>query len=250
MPIKRPQTPAPSRAAKRLRAGASATAAATSFDDPLVALNARGRLRVTESSDSFSCQRCLKDAMRNDEICACVRDASYRKCKRCQRLGKPCEKIPLQCRRRAAIWAATAPKDRDKKGLSLQPSWPLQELQARAPRLAGCFKLKDSAVIWALIDNDPATNTIIYGYINLRANNYAHEEKIIGVIKNTVVEWSQDSNVLPVLLAPAAPCAGVLGVKENQVPELTVLWFVVQLMRAKGSLFPQLIDCPGVGGFR
>ncbi|GIC94580.1 uncharacterized protein Aud_001909 [Aspergillus udagawae] len=211
MPIKRSQTPAPSHAARCLRAGASAAAAATVFgpgspasssDDPLVALNARGRLHAVESSGSFSCQRCFKDAMRNDEVCAWVRHASYRKCKRCQRLGKPCEKIPLQCCRRAAVW------------------------------------------------NDPATNPIIYGYINLRANNYAHEEKIKGVIKNTVVEWSQDYNVLPVLLAPAAPRAGVLGVKENQVPELTVLWFVVQLMRAKGSLFPQLIDCPGVGGFR
>ncbi|EAW16170.1 uncharacterized protein NFIA_055190 [Aspergillus fischeri NRRL 181] len=30
-----------------------------------------------------------------------------------------------------------------------------------------------------------------------------------------------------------------LGVKGIQIPELTVLWFVVQLMRAKGLLFPR-----------
>ncbi|GFF34554.1 hypothetical protein IFM46972_04271 [Aspergillus udagawae] len=135
MPIKRSQTPAPSHATRCLRAGASAAAAATVFgpgspasssDDPLVDLNARGRLRAVESSGSFSCQRCFKDAMRNDEVCAWVRHASYRKCKRCQRLGKPCEKIPLQCCRRAAVWVATAPEDRDKKGYG----WFIAEMEA------------------------------------------------------------------------------------------------------------------------
>ncbi|KAG2019133.1 hypothetical protein GB937_005426 [Aspergillus fischeri] len=39
-------------------------------------------------------------------------------------------------------------------------------------------------------------------------------EKIKGVIKNNVVEWSQESNVLPVLLVPAAPRVGVLVSKR------------------------------------
>lgn len=47
--------------------------------------------------------------MRDGKDCVCVRDASYRKCKRCQRIGKPCERVPLQLRRRAAVWAAIPP---------------------------------------------------------------------------------------------------------------------------------------------
>ncbi|PKX89917.1 uncharacterized protein P174DRAFT_434356 [Aspergillus novofumigatus IBT 16806] len=110
-------------------------------------------------------------------------------------------------------------------------------LEGSATCLAGCFKLKDSAVIWALINNKPATKDIIYGYIYVHANNYDHTGKIKGAVKNTVVDWLQDANVLPVLLAPAALHIGVLGVKDIQIPELTVLWFIMQLIRAKGLLF-------------
>ncbi|KAF7167876.1 hypothetical protein CNMCM5623_001023 [Aspergillus felis] len=46
------------------------------------------------------CQLCLKEARRDGKECVCVRDVSYRKCKRCQRIGKECEKVPLQLRRR------------------------------------------------------------------------------------------------------------------------------------------------------
>ncbi|KAG2016698.1 hypothetical protein GB937_006177 [Aspergillus fischeri] len=57
--------------------------------------------------------------MREGKECDCVRDASFRKCRRCQKHGKPCLKIPLQVRRRAAAFAATAPADRDKEACKL-----------------------------------------------------------------------------------------------------------------------------------
>ncbi|PKX90616.1 uncharacterized protein P174DRAFT_267451 [Aspergillus novofumigatus IBT 16806] len=41
-----------------------------------------------EPVPSAPCQRCLKDALRQSQVCACVRDAAYRKYKRCQRLKK------------------------------------------------------------------------------------------------------------------------------------------------------------------
>ncbi|RHZ64875.1 hypothetical protein CDV55_105195 [Aspergillus turcosus] len=102
----------------------------------------------------------------------------------------------------------------------------------------------DSAAVWALIDTDPATKDIINGYIHHRAKNYGHAENIKGAVKNNVVEWSKDLNVLPAVLAPAAPQVGVLGVKATQLPEVTVLWFVVQLMRTTGSLFPCTTEFP------
>ncbi|GFF32083.1 hypothetical protein IFM61606_03604 [Aspergillus udagawae] len=51
---------------------------------------------------SQTSQRCFKDAMKNGNDCVCLRDASFRKCRLCQRLGKTCRKIPLQLRRRVA----------------------------------------------------------------------------------------------------------------------------------------------------
>ncbi|GFF36227.1 hypothetical protein IFM61606_02752 [Aspergillus udagawae] len=80
------------------------------------------------------------------------------------------------------------------------------------------------------------------GYIHHRANNYDHSEKIKGAVRNNVVEWPQVSNVLPAVLGPAAPHVDVLGVKGTQIPELVVLWFIIQLMRAKHSLFPRSSD--------
>ncbi|GFF81954.1 hypothetical protein IFM53868_03311 [Aspergillus udagawae] len=80
------------------------------------------------------------------------------------------------------------------------------------------------------------------GYIHHRANNYDHSEKIKGAVRNNVVEWPQVSNVLPAVLGPAAPHVDVLGVKGTQIPELAVLWFIIQLMRAKHSLFPRSSD--------
>jgi hypothetical protein len=79
----------------------------------------------------------------------------------------------------------------------------------------------------------------IQGYIHHRTSNYDHSQKIKGAVRNNVVEWSQVSNVLPAVLGPAAPRVGVLGVKGTQIPELTILWFIIQLMRAKHSLFPR-----------
>ncbi|GFF38368.1 hypothetical protein IFM51744_03776 [Aspergillus udagawae] len=70
-----------------------------------------------EPVPSAPCQRRLKDALRQGQVCACVRDATYLKCKRCQRLKKKCLRVPLQVRRRAATWAATAPADRDSEGV-------------------------------------------------------------------------------------------------------------------------------------
>jgi hypothetical protein len=64
------------------------------------------------------------------------------------------------------------------------------------------YPLKDSAAVWVLIDTVPATKDIINGYIHHRAKNYDHAEKIKGAVKNNVVEWSKDLNVLPALLAP------------------------------------------------
>ncbi|GIC85402.1 uncharacterized protein Aud_001233 [Aspergillus udagawae] len=95
---------------------------------------------------------------------------------------------------------------------------------------------------WALIDTDAATRDIMQGYIHHRANNYDHSEKIKGAVRNNVVEWPQVSNVLPAVLGPAAPHVDVLGVKGTQIPELAVLWFIIQLMRAKHSLFPRSSD--------
>ncbi|KAH3002676.1 hypothetical protein KXV52_000701, partial [Aspergillus fumigatus] len=58
-------------------------------------------------------------------------------------------------------------------------------------------------------------------------------------VRNKVIQWSQDANVFPALMAPTTPRVGVLEVKDKSLPELTVLWYVVQLMRAKPSLFPR-----------
>lgn len=68
---------------------------------------------------------------------------------------------------------------------------------------------------------------------------YDHTEKVKGAIRNSVVEWAQDANVLPVIMAEAAPQVGHMNVTGNQLPELTVLWFIIQLMNAKPSLFPR-----------
>ncbi|KAF7179244.1 hypothetical protein CNMCM7691_008176 [Aspergillus felis] len=38
-------------------------------------------------------------------------------------------------------------------------------------------------------------------------------------IRNNVVEWAQDANVLPVIMAEAAPRVGHMGVTGNQLPE-------------------------------
>ena len=43
-----------------------------------------------------------------------------------------------------------------------------------------------------------------------------------GAVRNNVIEWSQDPNVIPALLAPAAPKVGVLEIKAKQLPELTL----------------------------
>lgn len=76
-------------------------------------------------------------------------------------------------------------------------------------------------------------------FIHHRKHNYDHSEKIKGAVKGNVVEWAKEPTVLPALLAESAPRVGVMGVTATQLPELTVLWFVVRLMRAKQNLFPR-----------
>ncbi|GFF94245.1 LOW QUALITY PROTEIN: acid phosphatase [Aspergillus lentulus] len=49
-----------------------------------------------------------------------------------------------------------------------------------------------------------------------------HRERSKGAVRNNVIEWSQDPNVIPALLAPAAPKVGVLEIKAKQLPELTL----------------------------
>ncbi|PKX96986.1 uncharacterized protein P174DRAFT_417967 [Aspergillus novofumigatus IBT 16806] len=90
--------PASSPGASLLRAGGSLSPA-----PPLGTLLPLSSPPVgAEPVPSAPCQTCLKDALRQGQVCACLRDAAYRKCKRCQRLKKKCLRVPLQVRRRAA----------------------------------------------------------------------------------------------------------------------------------------------------
>lgn len=116
----------------------------------------------------------------------------------------------------------------------------VQNLESNAPALAGCFRLPDSVAVWKLINEDKDTKDVINAYITHRVNNYGHAEDYgKRPMRNKVIQWSQDANVFPALMAPTTPRVGVLEVKDKSLPELTVLWYVVQLMRAKPLLFPR-----------
>ncbi|KAH2124180.1 hypothetical protein KXV35_008809, partial [Aspergillus fumigatus] len=101
---------------------------------------------------------------------------------------------------------------------------------SNAPALAGCFGLPDSVAVWKLINEDKDMKDVINAYITHRVNNYGYAEDY---------GKRPDANVFPALMAPTTLRVGVLEVKDKSLPELTVLWYVVQLMRAKPSLFPR-----------
>jgi hypothetical protein len=114
----------------------------------------------------------------------------------------------------------------------------VQKLELNAPALAGCLGLPDSVAVWNLLNEDPDTKPLINAYIAHRVKDYDHAEgSRKRPVRNKVVQWSQDPNIRPALLAPTTPRVGVLNVKDKSLPELTVLWYVVQLMRVKPSLF-------------
>ncbi|GFF30505.1 hypothetical protein IFM61606_10548 [Aspergillus udagawae] len=91
----------------------------------------------------------------------------------------------------------------------------VQNLEGSAPCLTSYFSLTDSVVIWDLVNEDTATKDIINAYLAHCVNNYTHADKIKGAIHNNIVNWSQDPNVLPALLAPHALKVDVLEVQAN-----------------------------------
>jgi hypothetical protein len=114
----------------------------------------------------------------------------------------------------------------------------IQKLESNAPALTGCLGLPDSVAVWNLLNKDPDTKPLINAYIAHRVKDYDHAEGSgKQPVRNKVVQWSQDPNVRPALLAPTTPRVGILDIKDKSLPELTVLWYVIQLMRVKPSLF-------------
>lgn len=68
---------------------------------------------------------------------------------------------------------------------------------------------------------------IIKKYITHHVNNHSHEEYGKQPVCNKVVQWLQDANIFPTLMAPTTPRVGILKVKDKSLLKLTILWSIV-----------------------
>lgn len=69
---------------------------------------------------------------------------------------------------------------------------------------------------------------IIKKYITHHVNNHSHKEEYgKQPVCNKVVQWLQDANIFPTLMAPTTLRVGILKVKDKSLLKLTILWSIV-----------------------
>ncbi|KAH1423627.1 hypothetical protein KXV74_008721 [Aspergillus fumigatus] len=101
-----------------------------------------------------------------------------------------------------------------------------------------CGGNPDNLVVWlvaarrfnntCICDPSMGYKDIIKKYITHHVNNHSHKEEYgKQPVCNKVVQWLQDANIFPTLMAPTTPRVGILKVKDKSLLKLTILWSIV-----------------------
>ncbi|KAI9370901.1 hypothetical protein BJX61DRAFT_544160 [Aspergillus egyptiacus] len=114
-------------------------------------------------------------------------------------------------------------------------------LEGSAPKLAGAFGLKDTIQLWDLYNADEDFHELIDDYINHRKANYGETNLLPKhlAVKPQVMEVAYSPELQPIFSAPAKPSIASAKIKPEMLATVTVIWYVIRMVRTKPSLFPR-----------